>query len=165
MPARDMTPSTVARDVGRDSRQLSGVEQSALRLLAQRAAEAQPVTQLDISLAIGSQNSTGSTASGVLNRLEAKGYIERNFYQRGVQVCIVETGECTAPPACQAAHWRKREQGVQSPTIAAVRERHPSLARVIEIEAQAARQPLHTFLMDLVYNGLELYLDSKGIAA
>ncbi len=162
---KPQNPFDIAREIARDSIPLTAVEQSAFDLCRQRASQAQCITQLDISLAIGSHNSTGSTASGVLNRLEAKGHITRTFYQRGVQVCIVETGECTLAPPCTSAHWRKRPQGIQTPPIAAVRQRNPPLSEIIESEARKGNVPIHEFLMDLVYNGLELYLDSKAETA
>jgi hypothetical protein len=162
MASRALSPVTVRRDIAdSDSSILTPVEQSALALCRQRAAEGKSVTQLDITLAIGSQNFTGSTAAGVLNRLERKGHIERTYYQRGVQVCITETGECTAPPSCQSTHWRDRDQDVPTPPLAAIKAQHHPAAHIIEAEARKAGRPLHEFLMDLVFNGLELHLDQQ----
>jgi predicted transcriptional regulator len=154
------TPFEVRRDAG-DSRPLSAVEKTALEFCRQRAEQGLPITQVDLTIAIGSQNWTGSTAAGLLNRLEEKGYIKRNFYQRGVQVCMTDTGACTAEPPSRATHWRLREQPVQTPTIQALRERHPKLTRIIEHEAAMSGKHMQEFLMDLVANGLELYLEKK----
>jgi hypothetical protein len=159
MATAPLSPVEVMRSAGRDSSALSPVEKTAFEFCRRRAAEGKPVNQLDITLAIGSQNFTGGTAAGVLARLERKGLITRMFYQRGLQVCIAETGECTAPPACRATHWRLREQDVQTPPLHRVRERSPILARVIEDEARKAGKAIPDFLMDLVANGLELYLE------
>lgn len=150
-----------SRDQG-DSPVLSAVEKTALEFCQRRAAEGKPVTRADIAMAIGSQNLWGGTAPGVLNRLEAKGYITRTYYQRGVQVCIAETGQCTAPPASRATHWRHREEPVQTPPLHALRNgRRPSAVRVIESEAAASGKCMQDFLMDLVYNGLELWLEKR----
>lgn len=151
-----------ALEVAADSRKpLSPVEQTALRFCEQRARENKPVTRAEIAIAIGSQNLWGGTAPGVLNRLEEKGYITRTFYQRGVQVCIAETGECTAPPACRATHWRNRDQDVQTPPLHRLRERRPSATRIIEQEASRSGKSMIDFLEDLVFNGLELYLEMR----
>ena len=79
----------------------------------------------------------------------------------GAEVCIAETGECTAPPACRATHWRNRDQEVMSPAPHMVRERRPSLNHIISHEAAMAGVPIHDFLMDLVANGLELWLEKR----
>ncbi len=144
---------------------LSAVERTALELCRERADLELPITQADIAAAIGSQNFSGGTAPGVLNRLEGKGYITRTFFQRGVQVCIPETGQCTAPPSCTAAHWRNRKEKVQSPPPRAVRVQNPSAAVIIEREARAANIPIQEFLMDLVFNGLHMWLDRQGAEA
>jgi len=142
-----------------DSPPLSAVEQTALEFCKSRAEQGLPVTRADIAIAIGSQNLWGGTAPGVLNRLEQKGYITRTYYQRGVQVCIAETGECTAPPACRATHWRNRDQDVQTPPLHAIRQHRPTAVRVIEQEATRSGKPMHEFLQDLVFNGLEMWLE------
>lgn len=150
-----------SRDQG-DSPSLSAVEKTALEFCQQRAREGKPVTRADIAVAIGSQNLWGGTAPGVLNRLEAKGFITRTYYQRGVQVCIAETGECTAPPASRATHWRNREEPVQSPPLHALRYgRNPTAVRIIEHEAVQSGKSMQDFLMDLVFNGLELWLEKR----
>lgn len=145
-----------------DSPLLSPVEKTALALCAERARRQQPITQLDLTIAVGSGNWTGSTAAGILNRLERKGYIERTYYQRGVQVCIVETGECTAPPTNQATHWRDRDEPVQTPPIHELRKYKPHATTIIEREAAASGKAMHDFLQDLVFNGLELWLDRRA---
>lgn len=140
---------------------LSPVEKTALCFIREKAMRNEQVTRADIAIAIGSQNLWGGTAPGVLNRLEEKGYITRTYYQRGLQVCDVETGLCTAPPACRATHWRLRTEDTPTPPLHAVRTRSPDLAAVVESEARKANISLPEFLMDLVYNGLELWLEKR----
>lgn len=132
---------------------LSVTERIALACVEQIASEGRRVSQDEINAAIGSQNTTGSTAAGILGRLEAKGYIERHIYQRGVQVCIVSTGQCTAPPANTAPHWRLRTEQVPAPAIQAIRERAKPIAAMIEAEARMLGKPMSEFLADLVYIG------------
>jgi hypothetical protein len=151
----------IRRSASSDSPPLSAVEKTAYEFCKKRAAEGRQVTRADIAVAIGSQNLWGGTAPGVLNRLEAKGYITRTFYQRGVQVCIPETGECTAPPACRAPHWRNREQEVQTPPLHALRARDHKRTFIIEREASRSGKHLQDFLMDLVDNGLDVWLAKR----
>jgi hypothetical protein len=144
-----------------EKQKLSAVDKAALDFIRHKIAANEQITRAEIAIAIGSQNLWGGTAPGVLNRLEAKGYITRTFYQRGLQVCDVETGECTAPPSCRAVHWRLRDQQVQTPPIHAVRTRHHVAAHIIESEARKSGSDLHDFLQDLVFNGLELWLEKQ----
>jgi predicted MarR family transcription regulator len=151
----------VRRNAVAGSNDLSPVERTALEFIRKRAAENKPVTRADIAIAIGSQNLWGGTAPGVLNRLEAKGHITRTYYQRGLQVCDVKTGKCTAAPASRATHWRQRTEDVQTPPLHALRQRRPALTRVIEQEASKLNIALPDFLMDLVANGIELWLEKR----
>lgn len=145
-----------------DSASLTPVERVALEFCRARARDGKPVTQLDITLAIGSQNFTGGTAAGVLKRLERKGLIERMFYQRGLQVCFPDTGECTAEPACRATHWRQRTEQVPTLPVMELRRANQAAASLIESEARKIGMALPEFLMDLIWNGLHLYLEEKG---
>jgi hypothetical protein len=112
-------------------------------------------------MAIGSQNLWGGTAPGVLNRLEQKGYITRTFYQRGLQVCDVETGLCTAPPNSRATHWRHRTDRIPTMPAHTLRERSMSAAQVIESEARRLGKSLMDFQMELILNGLDLWLEKE----
>ena len=156
--------ATAARTVDLDKpydRILSPVERTALDYIRKQAREGKQVTRADIAVAIGSQNLWGGTAPGVLNRLEEKGYITRTFYQRGLQVCDVESGLCTAAPASRATHWRLRQECVPTPPLHIVRQRAPTRAGIIENEARRHSMSMQDFLMDLIDNGLELYLEKQ----
>lgn len=140
---------------------LSPVERTALEFIRSKAEAGEPVTRADIAIAIGSQNLWGGTAPGVLNRLEAKGYITRTFYQRGLQVCDVTTGKCTAPPASRAVHWRNREERVATMPGHELRKRSMPAGLLIEHEARKAGKSLQDFQMELILNGLELWLEKR----
>jgi len=148
-----------------EQQQLSPVEKTALDYIRECIRTKSRVTQLGIMHAIGSQNTTGGTSAGVLKRLEDKGYITRTFYQRGLQVCDAETGECSIPPTCRTTHWRKRKEDCPTPPIHIVRNRAPNLAGLVEAEARKSGMALQDFLMDLVYNGLELWLETQEAGA
>lgn len=141
-------------DVRRQANSPSPVEQAALDHCVEMAEQGQRITQMSIMQAIGSQNTTGGTSAGVLNRLENKGHIKRTFYQRGVQVCIVATGKCTAVPPNTALHHTLREK-VPTPTIQAVRQRDISDAEMVERIAKQSGMPIQEVLALAVHDGLE----------
>lgn len=136
---------------------LSVVERIALAHCVDQARAGRAVTQESIMLAIGSQNTTGGTSAGVLKRLEEKGYITRTAYQRGVQVCIVSTGQCTAPPPCRVPHWRTIKDRVPVPAIHQIRQRDMPLAQWIETEARRIGRDHLDFLQELVRRGTQDY--------
>lgn len=131
---------------------LTAIESIALDRLKQIAAEGQQASQQALAEACNAAHPTG-TVPGVLNRLERKGYIIRQYYQRGLQVTITETGQTTAPPPCTAPHWRNRVDRTPTPAIQAIRQRDISTAMQIENEARALGKSVAEFLADLVYIG------------
>jgi hypothetical protein len=136
---------------------LTSVEKVAYEHCRDKARNGEAVTHLSVMDAIGSQNTTGGTSAGVLQRLEAKGYIERRTYQRGVQVCIVATGECTAQPPCLTPHWRMITDRPPVPAIHQVRQRDMTLAQWIEAEARRTNRDHLDFLQELVRRGAQDY--------
>lgn len=88
---------------------LTATESIALECLKQIASEGREATQDEIRAGIGSENQCGSTATGVINRLVAKGYVERvgpHPYQKAMWLRIVSSGEQTAEPKNKTPHWR-----------------------------------------------------------
>lgn len=136
---------------------LTTVERIALEHCLEQAKKGQPVTQLSIMAAIGSQNTTGGTSAGVLNRLEAKGYIERRVYQRGVQVCIPAKGICTAEPQCTVPHWRTITDRAPVPAIQPLRQRDMPLAQWIESTARQLGRDYLDFATELLRRGAQDY--------
>jgi hypothetical protein len=102
-----------------------------------------------------------STIPGITRRIEEKGYITRQIFQRGRVICIAETGHCTAPPNDTSPHWRLRADRVPTPAIQAVRQRSMPLAAMIEAEARLTGRSLTDFLADLVYIGWHEYAAEK----
>lgn len=133
---------------------LSPVERTALEWCKLAADNGQQVTRANICQAIGSDNHEGGTGPGVLNRLESKGYIKRTFYQRGVQVCVLSTGQCTAPPRNTAPHWRQRDP-VPTPTIQAVRQKSQTAAGMIEMIVKQTGMAMQDVLAELVHEALD----------
>lgn len=147
-------PRTVFEARLQAQKPLTAVEQVALELCARFAEEDRQITQEAIREEVGSVNFTGSTSAHILNRLEEKGFIRRTFYQRGVQVCVVATGKCTAQPPNMAEHWRRRCP-VPTPTIQIVREKSITDARMIEMIAKQTGTALQDVLAELVHEALD----------
>jgi len=105
--------------------------------------------------------SSMSSVPQILSRLEKRGLIRRQVYQRGRIVTITSTGLSTARPADTSPHWRDRSPAphwrdrppVPSPSIHSVRSKAPSVARQIEQAARHEGRALPDFLGDLVYMG------------
>lgn len=151
------SPVDVMREVASP---LTPIERTVLQHCERAAVAGEPAPSIEqLTQAIGA---TGvSTVPGIMKRLEAKGHITRQIYQRGRTVCIVSTGDCTAPPNDLTPHWRVRTDRIPAPAIQLVREKVPSVAAQIEREAREANRPLSDFLADLVYIGWAEYRAEK----
>jgi hypothetical protein len=131
---------------------LSQIERDILGLCARAAADGRQLESIEEMMGMFGFSSY-STIPGIMRRLEAKGFITRRIFQRGRQVCITATGQCSAPPACTAPHWRLRAETPPTPPVQQVRQKWPSLSAAIEQEARQLRKPMTDFLADLVYIG------------
>ena len=152
-------PFDLRRRILRDTA-LTSIERDVLEICWRAAAENRVLdSQEDIAEVMGFQSP--SSAADVMRRLETKGYIRRQLYQRGRQVCIVATGQCTAPPSNTAPHWRLRTERVQAPAIQQVRSRMPEASVLIEHEARRLGKHMTDFLADLVYIGWHQYAAEK----
>lgn len=158
------TPMLVSRSFNIGLAPLSATESIALECLKQIADEGREATQDEISAGIGSSNECGSTATGTVNRLVAKGYVEHvagHPLQRAIWIRIVATGQVTAQPRCTSAHWRYRTERVTTPAIQTVRDKAKPVAAMIEAEARLVGKSLTDFLADLVYVGWHEYSAEK----
>jgi hypothetical protein len=133
--------------------QLSVIEQVAYDCIERIADEGREVSQQEIGEAIG--YSIPATATGVINRLVAKGYVEHvgGRLQKALWLRIVATGRTTAEPRNKTPHWRYRTEKVPAPAIHRVAEHAKPLAEMIEAKASSLGKPLADFLMDCVYVG------------
>lgn len=100
--------------------------------------------------------SSTSTSPTIVRRLEEKGLVEVERFQRTRQICIVETGKCTAMPLSTAPHWRNRPRDVPAPSLAIIRERKPDVAAQIFTQATKLGKPVVEYLADLVFVGFEV---------
>jgi hypothetical protein len=159
--AKMMVAPTTAFEVRRNANApLTVIERIALECLKQIAAEGRQATQPELCAATGVGYQTGALPA-ILKRLEDKGHIKRQVFQRGMIVCIPALNVCTAPPKDTSPHWRLRTERVPTPAIQAVREHAKPVAAMIEAEARLRGVPLASFLADLVYIGWHGYQTEK----
>jgi hypothetical protein len=147
-------------------RALTQTEAVALAHVEASIKAGKPVTQLSVQEAIGSRNSTGSTGTQVLRRLERAGYIRRDSRNRAVKVCLVDTGECTPEPR-DKSKWYDRLERVASPPAHAIRARQPTLMQWAEAFAKGINMPLTELLERACVCGLDMIREeqSRGEAA
>lgn len=162
-PARFSGPAALHREF---SAPLTAIESIALESLKQIASEGRRATQPELCAATGVAYQSGAI-TGILNRLERKGHITRQIFQRGMIVCIAETGQCTAPPSDTSPHWRLRDRSSDppAPAIQQTRQRDVSLFTMIEQAARTEGKPITEFLVDLVYIGWHGYAAEREAEA
>lgn len=142
---------------------LSVIEQIAFDCIVRIATDNREATTSEIGEAIGYSGS--ASATGVVNRMVDKGYIERigGHLQKSMWLRVVATGQETAEPNDKTPHWRYRTQSCPAPTIQRVAERAKPLSDMIEAKARSLGKPLAEFLIDCVYVGFhEICRDAEG---
>lgn len=105
-----------------------------------------------------------SAPPGVLTRLEHKGLIQVERYQRSRVVTIVATGARTQQPASTAVHWRDRPAGVPAPSITTVRSHRPELIDHIAERAAASGTSIADLLCDLVWIGWQKLVNDESVS-
>jgi hypothetical protein len=94
-----------------------------------------------------------SAPPGILRRLEMRGVIKVDRYQRERRVTIIATGQQTSEVRTPAVHWRDRPQDVPSPPAHAVAAKRPDTARDVFATARRLGRSPADFLADLVWIG------------
>ena len=133
---------------------LPEMERVALALIAE-AAEAgrQAPTADDIQERTGCNSI--STTVNLVRRLELRGLIEVERFQRTRRITVVSTGKRTAAVSNETPHWRKgpRPRSVPAVPISYVQQRKPELAREMIVAARREGLNLQDFLGELVWAG------------
>jgi len=135
--------------------ELSETERVAYEAIKHAAERCEPCPKNEDLAALISFESLGGTAD-LVSRLELKGLIEVQRFQRSRQVRIVETDKWTARPLNCAPHWRDRPKDMPTPAQHAIRQREPSIAQQIEKWASERRMSFSDALADLVFVGWEV---------
>lgn len=91
----------------------------------------------------------------IVRRLERKGLIRVERYQRSRRITIVSTGRTTAAVSNRTPHWRSkpRPASLPAPTLAKIRERDEDFARELMRAAREEKMEFGDFLVELVWTG------------
>lgn len=99
-----------------------------------------------------------STTVRLVQRLEQRGLIKVESYQRARRVTIVATGKSTAAVTNPAPHWRVRPRPITlpGPSIAQIRGRSLDFAREVMSAARTERMEIGEFLAELAWHGWQV---------
>ena len=96
-----------------------------------------------------------STTVNLVQRLERKGLIQVERYQRTRRITVLATGKATAPVTNRTPHWRtkKRPGRMPSASLHMVKARDPDMAMQIIKAARREGMGLDDFIVELVWAG------------
>jgi hypothetical protein len=96
-----------------------------------------------------------STTVNLVRRLERRGLIMVERFQRTRRITVMETGKRTADVGNETPHWRSapRPRGVPAVAISYVQQRKPDLAREMIVAARREGLSVQDFLGELVWAG------------
>ncbi|MES2055273.1 MAG: hypothetical protein V4564_04965 [Pseudomonadota bacterium] len=96
-----------------------------------------------------------STTVHIVQRLERRGLIHVERYQRSRRMFITATGKATAPVCNKTPHWRTIPRPKSAPTLSVqqLRQRQPDLAAEIIRAAHRDGMRIDDFIADLVWRG------------
>ncbi|ODP39268.1 hypothetical protein [Sphingomonas turrisvirgatae] len=140
---------------------LSDNEAIIYRALDQAAREGRPCpANEELSALLGC--SSDSTSPTIVTRLDRRGYIRVQRYQRSRQVTIIRTGMSTAEPASKAPHWRDRPKNIPAPAPDSIKAKRPDTFSQIVMAANRERRPIADFLADLVWIGFDAFKQEEA---
>ncbi|QNA85202.1 MarR family transcriptional regulator [Sphingomonas sp. So64.6b] len=96
-----------------------------------------------------------STTVNIVQRLEKRGLIRVERYQRSRRIFVVSTGKATAPVNNKTPHWRTlpRPRSLPVPALPHLRQRSPDLAAEIIRAAHKEGMRIDDFIAELVWAG------------
>lgn len=99
-----------------------------------------------------------STTVRLVHRLDQRGLIKVEVYQRGRRITVVATGKSTAPVRNQAPHWRVRPRpaSMPAPSLAHVKGRNLNFALEVMQAARADGMEFADFLAELAWHGWQV---------
>jgi DNA-binding MarR family transcriptional regulator len=91
----------------------------------------------------------------ILNRLERRGEIAVERYQRSRRVTVISTGKATAPVKNKTPHWRAVPRPASMPSLSPtyVQQRRPDLARDMMVAARHEGLTFQDFVLELIWAG------------
>jgi DNA-binding MarR family transcriptional regulator len=93
--------------------------------------------------------SDGGTMTAIEQRMERKGWIVVERFQRWRRVTIVATGKKTKQAPNPVPHWRHRPEHQMEP-VALLRLHHPEAFQEMLIQARRERRSLAAYLADFL---------------
>ena len=132
-----------------------------------RAAENGERCPTSIEIATMLDCSPGGTAAGIVKRLERRGLISVERYQRERRVTIVATGKSTAQVKTPAPHWRTRPRPASMPSVSPtyLTAKRASMGAAIVMAAQQEGMSVQEFIAELAWAGWlqrEAAIQSRG---
>lgn len=99
--------------------------------------------------------SPGGTTAGIIKRLERRGLIKVDRYQRERRVTIVATGKSTAEVRTPAPHWRTRPRPASMPSVAPtyLTAKRASMGSALVSAAQQEGMSVQEFIAELAWTG------------
>jgi DNA-binding MarR family transcriptional regulator len=147
----------------RRTKGLTEMERETLALIAE-ATEAgrQAPTADDIQERIGCNSI--STTVNLVRRLELRGLILVERFQRTRRITLVSTGKRTAAVSNETPHWRSapRKRSAPSVPLSYVQQRKPDLAREMIVAARREGLSMQDFLGELVWAGWRARAKAMG---
>lgn len=135
-----------------DPRLAEAIVFDALDHAAQQGLPCPTTTELSFRLGY----SEGGAVVAVMKRLEKRGLIEVERYQRERRVKILETGMQTAPVRNPAPHWRDRPRpSSPGPSLSALRQRDPGLTQRMIVTARHEGMAFDEFVARMAAFGFE----------
>ena len=134
--------------------QLSSWERIALAAIMEAADSGSPAPTCDELVERCGCNAVSTTAD-LVKRLERRGLIRVERYQRSRRIHVLATGKATAEPMNKRPHWRTTPRPTSLPSVAPsyVQQRKPDLAREIIVAARHEGLSVQDFIAELVWAG------------
>ena len=142
---------------------LPEMERETLALIAEATEAGRPAPTAD-----DIQERTGcnsiSTTVHLVQRLERRGLILVERFQRTRRITVLETGKRTAAVGNQTPHWRSgpRPRAAPAVPLSYVQQRKPDLAREMIVAARREGLSVQDFLGALVWAGWQARLKAMA---
>lgn len=145
---------------------LNEQERLTLELITEAAHAGRPAPTADDIQEHTGCNSISSTVS-LVQRLERRGLIAVERYQRARRMTVLATGKRTAEVINRTPHWRNlaRPRSAPSVAISYVRQRRPDLGREIIVAARREGLSVQDFIGELVWLGWQVRDERIAAAA
>lgn len=134
--------------------QLSLWEQIALAAIVEAADSGSPAPTCDELVERCGCNAVSTTAD-LVKRLERRGLIRVERYQRSRRIYVLATGKATAEVMNKRPHWRTMPRPASLPSVAStyIQQRKPDLARDIIVAARHEGMNVQEMILELIWIG------------